>query len=266
MSTAQAAASRPARTRREDPRSTVTRWARGTAAPGRRARRRRAVGRLRERGRGARRHVHRRRGRRLRDHRAERQRQVLDPDGRHRHGPPPRRGGRSSARPPGTATSSGRRGTGSRWCPSAASSTRTCQHRGQHHPRLLHVDEKHRQGSKIGRLRARDGPLPRAEAAPQAGGGHLVRRPAADGGDRPRAGRQPEDPRRRRAVPRPRRGGRQAGVRRARADPRGRHHADRRRGGTAPGADPVQPARRGAQRHGSRPPGDAPPYPPESAA
>ena len=182
---------------------------------GHRARRHRAVGRLRERGRGARRHVHRRRGRRLRDHRAERQRQVLDPDGRHRHGAPPRRGadlrraGQERRRQVGGTARAHPRARAPPALPGPV-------HGGQHHPRLLHVDEKHREGTKIRRLRARRRPLPRAQAAPQAGGGHPVRRPAADGGDRPRAGRRPEDPRRRRAVPRPRRGGRQAGVRRAR--------------------------------------------------
>ena len=104
---------------------------------------------------------------------------------------------------------------------------------------------KARRSDVYGRARR---PLPRAQAAPETGGGHPVRRRAADGGDRPRPGRQPEDPRGRRAVPRPRRGGREAGVRGARPDPRRRDHADRRRRGTPPRADPVQQARRGAQR------------------
>ena len=74
-----------------------------------------------------------------------------------------------------------------------------------------------------------------------------VRRRAAVGRDRPRAGRQPPGAAARRAVPRPRAGDRAADLRHAAAGPRVRDHRPARRAGRQPGAarrhPPAVPAR-----------------------
>ncbi len=100
----------------------------------------------------------------------------------------------------------------------------------QHHPRPLQPDAQPPAREGLGALPARAGAVPRVGEPHEPEGGHALWRPAADGRDRPRAGRRPAHPGRRRAVPGPGRGGEQARVRRVGGNPcPGPDAADRRR-------------------------------------